>query len=104
MAVHAEHSLASARISQVLDLLLAVPATKAPRAICLIAGEDGEILDLIATGAAAIRAVVADERTIAEKEQVRIRVKDSAASVAFEALEMPAMPSYFRSAWRNRRQ
>lgn len=67
MAVHTEHALASARISQILDLLLAVPAAKASRAISLVAGKNGEILDLVATGAATICAVVTDERAIAEE-------------------------------------
>lgn len=67
MAVHAEHALAGARISQVLDLFLAVPAAKASRAISLVTGENGEILDLVATGATTIGTVVADERAIAEE-------------------------------------
>lgn len=91
MAVHAEHSLAGSCISQVLDLLLAVAATKAAGTVCLVAGENGEILDLVATGAAAVCAVVADEGAIAEEEQVCVRVKDGATGVALEALEMPSM-------------
>lgn len=104
MAVHAEHSLAGSRISQVLNLFLAVAATKAAGTICLVAGKNGEILDLVAAGAAAVCAVVADKGAIAKEEQVCVRVKNGATGVALEALEMPSMASCGGSASRTERQ
>ena len=74
MAVHAEHALTGSRISQVLNLPLAIPTSKAAGAVCLVAGENGEVLNLISTGAAAIRAVVANEGAIAEQKQIGVRV------------------------------
>ena len=75
MAAHAEDALRGARISQVLDLLLAVAAAKAGAAERLVAGEDGEVLDFVTAGIAAVCAVVANERAVAEQEQVRVGVE-----------------------------
>ena len=36
----------------------------------MVPGEDGEIFDFVATGAATVGAVVADERAVTEEEQV----------------------------------
>ena len=59
MAAHAKDALRRARITQVLNLPLAVATPKAGAAEGLLAGEDGEVLDLVVAGAAAICAVVA---------------------------------------------
>lgn len=76
MTRHAEDPLRRPRISQVLDLALAVPTPEAARAKCLVARKYSQVLDLLPTGAAAVCAVVADEGAIAEKEEVRIRVEE----------------------------
>jgi len=91
VAVHAEYAVGCPGIAQILNLPLAVPAAEAGRAKSLVAGQDGEILNLISAGAAAVGAVVADERAIAEQEQVRVRVEQSVAGVAAEAVEMPSI-------------
>ena len=67
MAAHAENALRGARIAQVLNLPLAVPASKTARAEGLIAGEDGQVFDLVAASIAAVCAVVADEGAVAEE-------------------------------------
>lgn len=60
MTAHAEYPLRRAGISQILNLALAVPASKAVCAKGLIAREDGQILNLVSAGVAAVGAVVAD--------------------------------------------
>lgn len=79
-------------IAQVLDLPLAVSTAEARRAEGLVSGEDGEVFNLIAAGAAAVGAIVADEGAIAEQQEVRIRVEEGIARVASEAVEMPSIP------------
>jgi len=59
----------------------------------LIAGQDGEVFDFVATGAAAVGAVVADEGTVAEQKEVGIGIKESAAGVAAETVDMPSVAS-----------
>lgn len=66
MAVHAKDALRRAGVSQVVDLALAVSAPETARAKGLVAGEDCEVLDLVAAGGAAVGAIVADEGAIAE--------------------------------------
>lgn len=67
MTAHAKYALGGSRISKVLNLALAIPATKAGCAECLVTRQDRQVLNLVATGTAAIGAVVADEGAIAEK-------------------------------------
>ena len=86
--------MARARIAQVLNLPLAVATAEAGGAECLVAGEDGEVLDLVAAGIAAVGAVVADERTVAEEEQVGVGVEKSAAGVAAKAINVPSVASW----------
>lgn len=43
---------------------------------------------------AAVGAVVADERAIAEEQQVGIRVEQGAARVAAKAVDVPSIPSW----------
>lgn len=75
MTAHAKDALAGARISQVLNLPLTIPAFEACCAESLITRQDSEIFDFVSTGAAAVGAVVADEGSIAEQKQVGIRVE-----------------------------
>jgi hypothetical protein len=93
MARHAEDSLRGASIAQVLDLALAVPASEAVCAKGLVAGQDGQVLDLVSAVVAAVGAVVADERAIAEQEQVGVGVEEGAAGVAAEAVNVPTVAS-----------
>jgi len=97
MAVHAKDAVRRPGIAQVLNLPLAVPTAEAGCAKGLIARQDGKVLDLVPAGATAVGAVVADERPIAEKEQVRVRVQQCVAGVAPEAVKMPSI-----TGWRSR--
>ena len=67
MAVHTKYTLRGSSIAQVFDLPFAVPASKALCAESLLAGQDGEIFDLVPTRTAAVRAVAADQRTISQE-------------------------------------
>ena len=89
MAAHAKDALGGARISQILNLPLAVPTPEAARAEGLITGQDGKILDLVTARVAAVCAIVADEGAIAEQQKVRIGIKEGAAGVAPEAVNVP---------------
>lgn len=93
VAPHAEDALRRPGISKVFDLALAVAAAKAGRAESLIPGQDGKVFDLVPARAAAVSTIVADERAIAEEEEVGIGVEESAAGVAAEAVEMPPVAS-----------
>lgn len=79
MAAHAEDALTGARITQVLNLPLAVSTLEACRTESLIAGKNGKILNLVAAGAAAVRAVVADKGPIAQEKEVGVRVEQGTA-------------------------
>jgi hypothetical protein len=94
MAAHAEYTLRRPGIAQVLNLPLTVPTPKAGCAECLVPSQDGQILNLIPTRIAAVCAVVAYKRSIAEKEEVCVGVEKGIARVAPKAVEMPAKPSY----------
>lgn len=91
MAAHAEDPLGGSRVSQVLNLSLTVATPEARRAERLVTSEDGEVFDLVSASTAAVCAVVADERPIAEQEEVRVGVEESAAGIAAEAVEMPSV-------------
>ena len=91
MARHAEDALRGAGIAQVLDLALAVPAPETVRTEGLVAGQDGQVLDLVAAVVAAVGAVVAYQRAVAEQQQVRVRVEEGAAGVAAEAVDVPSV-------------
>ncbi len=67
IALHAEYALRRPCILQVIDLAFAIPTPEAARTEGLVTGEDGEVFDLVPTGAAAVRAVVADKGAIAKK-------------------------------------
>jgi hypothetical protein len=91
VAVHAKDAVGRPGIAQVLNLPFAVPTAEASRAEGLITSQDGKVLDLVPAGTAAIGAVVADERAIAEKEQIRVRVEQCVAGIAAEAVKMPSV-------------
>ena len=91
MAAHTEDTLGSARIAQILNLPFAVATAEAARAEGLVASKDGQVFDLVAAGIAAICTVVADEGAVAEEEQVGVRVKQGAAGVTSEAVDVPSV-------------
>lgn len=88
---HAEDALRCSCIFEILNLLLAVPAPETGCAESLIAGDDGEILDLVPAGAAAICTIVADKGAVAEEEEVGVRVQEGTTRVAAETVNMPTI-------------
>jgi hypothetical protein len=59
MTVHTEYALRSSRIAKVLNLFLAITTFEAIRAEGLVTSQYCQVLDLVSTAAAAVRAVVA---------------------------------------------
>lgn len=59
MTRHAEDALARSRISQILNLALAISTPEARGAKRLVTSQDGEIFNLVAASIAAIGTVVA---------------------------------------------
>jgi hypothetical protein len=96
MTGHAEDTLRSAGIAQILNLALAIPAPEAVGTEGLVAGQNGQILDFVTTVVAAICTVVAYQRAVAEQQQVRIRIEEGAARVAAEAVDMPSVSGEFK--------
>jgi hypothetical protein len=66
MTTHTEYPLGCASISEIFDLALTIPTTKASCAERLVASEDSEVFDLIAACTAAVCTIVADERAVTE--------------------------------------
>jgi len=96
MTRHAEYALARPCISEIINLTLAVAAFETIRTKRLVAREDSEVFNLVAAGRAAVGAVVAYEGTIAEQEEVGIRIEQGATSVTAEAVNMPSIASWRR--------
>lgn len=61
MTLHAENALTCASIAQIFDLALAVATFEAVGAESLVAGQNGKVFDFVATCAAAVSAIVADQ-------------------------------------------
>lgn len=91
VAFHAKDTLRRPCIFEVLDLLLTVPTSKTGRAECLVAREDGEILDFVPTRTAAIRAIIANQRAVAEEQKICIRIQKGTACIAPEAVYVPSI-------------
>lgn len=72
MTFHAENTLRSARIAQVLDLSFAVSASEALSAESLVSRQNSQVLDLVVAGATTVCAVTAYKRSITQKEEVRV--------------------------------
>lgn len=75
MTAHAEYALRCPCVSEILDLLFAVAATKTGATECLITCENREVFNFVSTSIAAVRAVVAYQRSVAEQEEVRVGVE-----------------------------
>jgi len=91
MAVHAEDSLRGSGVSKILDLFLAVATLEAIGTKRLIACQDGQILNLVSTVAAAVGAVVANEGSVSEEQKIRVRVEQGAAGIATKTVNMPSI-------------
>lgn len=94
MTAHAEDALTCACITQILNFPFAVAALEAGGAEGLVAGQNGQILDFVATGAAAVSAIVADEGSVTKEEEVGVRVEQGAARMASETGQVPPVASY----------
>jgi hypothetical protein len=57
----------------------------------LISGEDCKPFDLVSTCTAAVRAVVANQRTIPKQEEVGLRIEKGVARVASKTVGMPSI-------------
>lgn len=93
MAVHAEYSLGRTSIAQVLNLFLAVSTPEALSAERLVTRQNSQVLYLVATGIAAVRAVAANQGAVAQEEEVRVRVEKGSASAASETIDVPSLSS-----------
>ena len=91
---HAKHSLRRPCVFQILDPLLAIATSEAVFAECSIASENSEVFNLVSTHVATVGAVAANDRPIAQKEEVRVRVKYGPTSIAAKAVCMPSIPIY----------
>lgn len=78
MAAHAKDALRRPRIAKVLDLPLAVATSKAGAAEGLVAGQDGEILDLVVASAAAVCTVVTYQAPVTKQKEIRVAVEEGA--------------------------
>jgi hypothetical protein len=63
---HAEDALRGASIAKVINLPLAISTFEAVCTECLVSGQYGQVFNLVVARAAAVCAVVAYERAIAE--------------------------------------
>lgn len=91
MAAHAKDSQRCPCVSQIFNLAFAVAAAEASGTESLVTSENGQILNLVATGTATVCAVAANERAIAEEEQVCVGVEERVAGVTAETVEMPSV-------------
>jgi hypothetical protein len=93
MTTHAENPLRSSCVSKILNLALAIPAAKAGGAEGLVSGKNCQVFNLISTRTTAVCAVIADERSITEKQEIRVRVEKCSAGIAPETIQMPSIAS-----------
>ena len=75
MTTHAEYALRRPCISEILYALFAIPAPETAATEGLISSQNGKILDFRAAGRAGVGAGVADERSVAKKEKVRVGIE-----------------------------
>lgn len=93
MTGHTEYALRGSGIAKIIDLPLAIATSEAVCAECLISCQYSQIFDLVAARAAAVGAVVANERSVAEQEEIGIGVEEGATGVAAKAVYMPSISS-----------
>ena len=91
VAFHAKYSLRRPCILEILNLLFAIPAFEACCAESLVTRKDGQIFDLVRAHATTVGAIVAYERSIAQKEEVRVRVEYCTAGIASKAVYVPSI-------------
>lgn len=94
MAFHTKDALRRPGIFEVFNLLLAIPTAEAGGTKGLIAGEDGKILNFVPTRTATVGAIVANERAVAQEEQVGVGIEEGVAGIAAEAVNVPSIAGY----------
>ena len=94
VTIHTEHTLRCSRVSQILYPLLTIPTPEASGAVCMISCENGEILYFVSTSTAAVCAIITDQWTISQEQQICIGIEKSLASIASKAIYMPSMTSW----------
>ena len=67
---HTEDALRRSGVSKIFDLAFAVSTSETARTVGLVASQDGQILDFIPTGTAAVGATVANEGAIAQQKEI----------------------------------
>jgi hypothetical protein len=95
MTVHAKDALRRSRIAKVFDLSLAIAAFEAVCAESLVTSQYSQIFNLVSAAATAVGAVIADQRPVAEEEEVRVGVEQSTAGITAKAINMPPISSCF---------
>lgn len=93
MAFHTKYTLRGPGIFEVFNLLLAISTTETGRTKCLVAGENGKILDFVSTRTATVGTIIANERAVAQEEQVGVRIEQGVTGIAPEAVNMPSIAS-----------
>jgi hypothetical protein len=95
MTVHAKDALRRSCIAKVLDLFFAIAAFEAVCAESLVTSQNSQIFNLVSAAATAVGTIVADQRPVAEEEEVRIGVEQSTAGITAKAINMPSISSCF---------
>lgn len=90
---HTEYALRGSSIAKIVDFPLAIATSETVGTERLISCQYSQILDLVVACAAAVGAIVADERSVAEQKEIGIRIKESAAGIAAETVYMPSISS-----------
>lgn len=60
----------------------------------MVTSQYGQIFNLVSAAATAVGAVVADQRPVAEEEEVRVGVEQSTTGITAKAINMPPISSY----------
>jgi len=91
VAFHTKDTLRRSSVLQIFNLFLAIPTLEARRAEGLVSREDRQILDLIAADTATVGAIITNERSISEQEEIGIRVQNGVARVAPKTVYVPSI-------------
>lgn len=91
VARHAEEALGRAGIAEVLDFQLAQAALEAAQAVGLVAGQYGQVVDLLVALLARIQALRAHQQPVSEHKEIGVTAQRLFALEALEAVDMPAV-------------
>jgi hypothetical protein len=91
VAVHTEDTLGSTSIAQVFNPSFAIAAFETVRTEGLIASQNSEVFDFVSAGTAAVGAVIANQGSVPEHEEMCVRVKHGIARVTAKTVNMPSV-------------